>query len=149
MSLNPNPLRRRVDPLLGGFTGGLLTFFDAVPKPGQPNLLETDVLNPHYPNFYRSKGRKVPSDDQDPVPVYFLAVKAEAAFVFPFRLGALPAGEPLETRDELIQQVSGWLKTALSTLGAGAKTAAGYGYFQSFDSDPLGEGVKSIPPEQK
>jgi CRISPR-associated protein Cmr6 len=141
-----DPLRQRLDRLLGGFTGGLLTFFDAVPAPGQKDLLETDVLNPHYPNFYRASKRQVPSDDQDPIPVYFLAVKAETTFVFPFRLGPLPEGELNRARDPLTKQVSGWLETALKILGAGAKTAAGYGYFQSFDSAPLQKGVKSTQP---
>jgi hypothetical protein len=59
-------------------------FYDAVPTPGQKDLLALDVLNPHYPDFYRAKDRKVPSDDQDPIPVSFLTVRAEAAFVFPF-----------------------------------------------------------------
>ncbi len=138
-----DPLRQRIDRLLNGFTGGLLTFFDAVPKPGQQNLLEVDVLNPHYPKFYSSSKRQVPSDDQDPIPVYFLAVKAETAFVFPFRLGSLPEGETRESRDGLTKQVSKWLATALSTLGAGGKTAAGYGYFQSFDTDPGPNSVES------
>ncbi|MFL6235301.1 MAG: hypothetical protein ACJ76N_19355, partial [Thermoanaerobaculia bacterium] len=78
--------------------------------------------------------RQVPADDQDPIPVYFLAVKADTTFVFPFRLGPPPEGELTQTRDPLTKQVSGWLETALKTLGAGAKTAAGYGYFQSFDT---------------
>lgn len=88
-------------------------------------------------------GLQVPSDDQDPVPVYFLAIKAETAFVFPFRLGPLPQGELNPTREQLTKQVTGWLETALKTLGAGAKTAAGYGYFQSFDPPSRQKGVKS------
>jgi CRISPR-associated protein Cmr6 len=122
---------------------------DAVPKPGQQDLLELDMLNPHYPNFYRASGRKVPSDDQDPIPVYFLAVRAEAVFLFPFRLRPLPGGELTQTPEELTKQVSGWLETALKTLGAGAKTAAGYGYFQSFDSTPPPKGVSSTTPEPR
>ena len=138
-----DPLRQRIDRLLGGFTGGLLTFFDAVPKAGQQNLLEVDVLNPHYPKFYSSRDRQWPSDDQNPIPVYFLTVKADSAFVFPFRLGSLPDGETPESRDELTKQVSKWLASALTTLGAGGKTAAGYGYFQSFITDPVLNSVES------
>jgi hypothetical protein len=141
--------RGKPGPFLGGFTGGFLTFFDAVPTPGQKDLLEIDVLNPHYPKFYRSSKRQVPSDDQDPIPVYFLAVKADTTFVFPFRLGSLREGELTETRDELTKQVSGWLETALSTLGAGAKTAAGYGYFQSFGTEPAPNSVELSNPDQK
>jgi len=68
---------------------------------------------------------QVPSDDQDPTPVYFLAVKAEAAFVFPFRLAPLPEGGLSQTREELTKQVSGWLESALKTLGAGAQNRRG------------------------
>ena len=140
-----DPLLQRLDRLLGGFTRGLLTFYDAVPKPGQKDLLALDVLNPHYPDFYRAKNRKVPSDDQDPIPVSFLTVRAEAAFVFPFRLHRLPEGELPQSSEELTRKVAGWLETALKTLGAGAKTASGYGYFQNVEPARLQEGVQSTP----
>jgi hypothetical protein len=74
-----------------------------------------------------------------------MAVKAETTFVFPSRF-PLPEGELTRTRDPLTKQVSGWLEAALKTLGAGAKTAAGYVCFQSFDSAPLQKGVKSTEP---
>lgn len=118
-----------------------------MPQPGQQKLLEVDVLNPHYPKFYSSKDRQVPSDDQNPIPVYFLAVKAEAAFLFPFHLRLLSQEEPSAlgeaSRDQLTSKVRGWLESALKTLGAGAKTAAGYGYFQDLETYPASESVES------
>lgn len=117
--------RRRINSLLAEHTGGLLTFFDAVPSPGQQDLLVTDLLNPHYPDFYRESGRVPPSDDQDPGPIYFLAVRDQAAFEFPYRLRAV--------RDFVVPpelDVRSWLKQGLESWGAGAKTAAGYGYFK-------------------
>jgi CRISPR-associated protein Cmr6 len=126
-----DPVRRRVNALFGEHTGGLLTFYDAVPLPGQDGLLQTDILNPHYPDYYRDPGSHPPSDDQNPVPVYFLAVKPAAAFVFRFRLGPLPQDWPHAGRETLEEEVKGWLRDGLETWGAGGKTAAGYGYFQT------------------
>jgi CRISPR-associated protein Cmr6 len=126
-----DPIRRRVDALFGEPTGGLLTFYDAVPLPGQDGLLQTDILNPHYPDYYRDPGSHPPSDDQNPNPVYFLAVKPGATFVFSFRLGPLPGNWPHADREALVKKVEEWLREGLETWGAGGKTAAGYGYFQT------------------
>jgi CRISPR type III-B/RAMP module RAMP protein Cmr6 len=115
-------LHRRSETLLREHTGGRLTFYDAVPVPGQQDLLATDLLNPHYPEFYRSAGAVPPSDDQDPGPVYFLAVKEQIAFEFPYRVRTLPAVD--RSAD-----VRSWLTKGLEAWGAGGKTAAGYGYF--------------------
>jgi CRISPR-associated protein Cmr6 len=129
--------------LRNGHTGGLVTFFDAVPAPQERNLLETDLLNPHYPEFYRDPARVPPSDDQNPTPVYFLAVRHGAVFEFPFLLADWPEGEPRDeaelqraaalgetTRSTVLSEVRGWLTDGLKAWGAGAKTAAGYGYFE-------------------
>ena len=119
--------RKRMSALLDQHTGGLLAFYDAVPEPGQDGLLQTDILNPHYPDYYDNQGKKPPSDDQDPRPVYFLAVKPGTSFRFRFRTTGRPAEPELE---DLPGKVRGWLQTGLEEWGAGAKTAAGYGYFQ-------------------
>jgi CRISPR-associated protein Cmr6 len=136
-------LRQRIDALLNESTGGLVTFFDAVPAQGENDLLETDLLNPHYPDFYRNPDKFQPSDDQDPTPVYFLAVRPEAAFEFSFRLSPWPEREPrdeperrraealgMTTRDDMLGKITDWLSRGLKSWGAGAKTAAGYGYFE-------------------
>jgi CRISPR-associated protein Cmr6 len=138
--------------LRNGHTGGLVTFFDAVPAPQERDLLETDLLNPHYPEFYRDPARVPPSDDQNPTPVYFLAIRHGAVFEFPFRLADWPEGEPRDeaerhraaalgetTRSAVLAEVRAWLSEGLKAWGAGAKTAAGYGYFEILaqaDSEP-------------
>ncbi len=138
------PLRQRIHALRNGTTGGVVTFFDAVPAPGEQDLLETDLLNPHYPEFYRKPADFQPSDDQNPVPVYFLAVRSRAVFEFPYRVTAWRDHEPWrdeperqraaalgETTPAKVQaQVRKWLTDGLTLWGAGAKTAAGYGYFE-------------------
>lgn len=146
------PWRQRLDEAtiewmerLLGHTGGRLVFYDAVPLSREPDLLQPDLLNPHYGDYYSSEGRDTPpSDDQNPVPVPFLAVRPDVRFAFPYRVrrdrrerwpgGKASDGEAGESGEgdaEVLGQVQRWLEEALTTAGAGAKTAAGYGYFQS------------------
>lgn len=137
----PRDLQRRAKALLAS-TGGMLAFYDAVPTVDSKDLLQLDVMTPHYPEYYKNQGYP-PSDDQDPNPLLFLAVRPGARFRFAFRLGPLPRPEPRDDeekerarvlagtpRDELAKDVKGWLTRGLEEYGAGAKTAAGYGYFQ-------------------
>lgn len=136
------PMRQRLAKLLDTHTGGMVSFFDAVPAPNQAELLQTDIVNPHYPDYYREPANHPPSDDQDPIPVYFLAVRPGVKFSFPFRLATMPQPtardeaeqERLEvivrhTEASLVAAIRRWLVQGLTELGAGGKTAAGYGYF--------------------
>lgn len=131
-------------------TGGMLTFYDAVPAADafdNGELLQLDIMNPHYQEYYSDTGNTIPpSDDQNPNPIYFLAVKPGAKFVFPYRIAAFPPNSDWRDKQEeerwnVLQQngiqnqeairnlVDRWLKIALTEWGIGAKTAAGYGYF--------------------
>lgn len=123
-------LRPAVRRLLAEPTGGLAAFYDAVPAPGQAGLLQVDIVNPHYPDYYNSKGAHPPSDDQDPVPVTFLAVRPGASFRFPFRVTPRAVALSELTQAEIGIRISRWLKEGLETWGAGGKTAAGYGYLK-------------------
>jgi CRISPR type III-B/RAMP module RAMP protein Cmr6 len=137
-------LAARIRDLLESHTGGLVAFYDAVPDPRETDLLQLDILNPHYPDYYDSAGAKAPpSDDQSPRPIYFLAVRPGARFRFPFRLACWPREPPQDeaererllllhglSRDEAAAHLRRWLTVGLTTWGAGAKTAAGYGYFE-------------------
>lgn len=107
--------------------GGAI-FFEAIPaepievEPGNKFALEIDIMNPHYKEYYR--GNTAPVDWDSPNPVTFLAVPAGKTFHFAvgWRRGA--------RQPELCAKAAGWLKQGLKDLGAGAKTAAGYGYFK-------------------
>ncbi len=107
---------------------GRAVFLDAIPRavPGPPPRLELDIMNPHYPEHYGAGAhRRPPTDDQNPRPVYFLAVAAGTAFRF-----AVGWRGPLDAASrELRDQARAWLADGLMALGAGAKTSAGYGYF--------------------
>ncbi len=93
---------------------GAAVFHDALPVDGTFKLA-TDVLTPHYGEYYR--GTAPPAEWLGPVPHTFVTV-VEATFEFV--VGSLVPGVSLEPiRDALVQ--------ALEFEGVGAKTAAGYG----------------------
>lgn len=94
---------------------GKVIFFDALPAT-RP-LLELDVINVHYPDYYRSGA--APTDWQNPTPVLFLAVSKGTRFAFAVASRSAAVAE----------QAMAWLHGALQTTGLGGKTAAGYGHF--------------------
>ncbi len=103
---------------------GELIFFDAVPT--APVKLKADIMTPHYGDWYAKGdeppmrgGSNVPADWHDPVPVPFLVVDKGAAFQFGV---AKRVGSDID-----LSEVVEALSAALQWLGAGAKTAAGYG----------------------
>lgn len=105
---------------------GELIFFDAVPT--APVKLKTDIMTPHYGDWYSKgdqdpagDGSNIPADWHDPVPIPFLVVDKGASFQFCI---ANRADSDIE-----IEKVITALIEALQWLGAGAKTAAGYGRF--------------------
>lgn len=106
-------------PLFGGPGGqGAMIVLDALPA--KPPRLETDVMTAHYGEYY-GQG-KPPGDYLSPIPVTFLAVAGGSTF----RFSLLPHARGDE---ESLQRGARLLKEALETIGAGAKTSAGYGAF--------------------
>jgi CRISPR-associated protein Cmr6 len=98
---------------------GSVVFHDAWPEKWPE--LTVDIVNNHHPLYYR--GEDAPGDWDSPNPVYFLAVKPGAAFTFAL------AKRRFDVSDALVKLAQRWLDGALTELGCGAKTAAGYGYF--------------------
>ena len=99
---------------------GRAVFFDAVPL--VPPRLEIDVMNPHYADYYSEKkdarGHPIPPADYlSPTPIYFLTVGRGSRYLF-----AVAGSEKTQAR--------AWLEGGLRELGSGAKTSAGYGYWQ-------------------
>lgn len=97
---------------------GTVIFFDALPI--KPVKLEADVMTPHYSPYYQSGD--VPGDWHNPTPIPFLVVAEGAEFQF-----AIAPRKPED--EEYKDKVEEWLKDALQWIGAGAKTAVGYGRF--------------------
>ncbi|WP_456321299.1 type III-B CRISPR module RAMP protein Cmr6 [Palaeococcus sp. (in: euryarchaeotes)] len=99
---------------------GEIIFFDALPVPDslRDKMLEVDIMNPHYPNYYQ--GNEPPGDWQTPNPIFFLTVPAGVKFQFciaPRR----------KERVKLLGRTKKLLISALQEHGVGAKTAIGYG----------------------
>jgi CRISPR/Cas system CMR subunit Cmr6 (Cas7 group RAMP superfamily) len=98
---------------------GSVRFLDAIPS-GKPVTVVADVLTPHVKPYYDSMvtGAALvpPAEYHNPVPLMFLTVRGTYAVDL---YGDDEAGVALAAR---------WLAEAGDELGAGAKTAAGYGY---------------------
>lgn len=112
---------------------GKLIFFDALPV--ELIALAQDVMTPHYGKWYEQGGGitepdkepdKVPADWHDPVPVPFLVVK-NARFLFAIA-PRCPAFK------DQVEPALKALENALDWLGAGAKTAVGYGRMERKES---------------
>ncbi len=109
-------------------TGGLI-FFDAIPT--RPVKLKADIMTPHYGKWYEEGASRpnepdtTPADWHDPKPIPFLVVAPEQTFQFAITKRATDAAKGILLTDVITE-----LQLALENLGAGAKTATGYGRMQ-------------------
>jgi CRISPR type III-B/RAMP module RAMP protein Cmr6 len=97
---------------------GTVCFLDGIPA-GEPVIVEADVLTPHVKPYYdgAAAGSPVPpAEYHNPVPVTFLTVRGDYAV------------DVYGSSREDVDLAAKWLAQAGDELGAGAKTAAGYGY---------------------
>jgi len=118
---------------------GSVSFLDALPV--APVALGGDVMTPHYGPWYQQDALnkcKVPGDWHSPTPIPFLTVARDQTFQF-----ALMPRTPADQAD--CEQAAALLKESLATLGAGAKTAAGYGVF---GESAFEQGSRSTEPDQ-
>jgi CRISPR-associated protein Cmr6 len=97
---------------------GTVIFLDALPI--VPVCLEADIMTPHYAEYYQDPEHKPPADWYSPIPIPFLTVAPNT--IFQFGLVSTSANG-----NEDLAQVYLWLPEALEVIGAGAKTAVGYG----------------------
>ena len=107
---------------------GRIVVLDAYPLK-VPALAE-DILNPHYPEYYRNSGQSGPTEDQNPNPVKFLVVQPGTRFVFRVLLRYPLAGDLVKDTERLVELVRDAVHTSLEEEGLGAKTAIGYGRFR-------------------
>lgn len=93
--------------------------------PIEPVKLAVDVMTPHYAGWDASNP---PGDWMSPTPIPFLVCEPGAKFLFAAHPGH--SGKPAD-----VERVWELLVAALDRMGAGAKTALGYGRFrESTDS---------------
>ncbi|MBO7629164.1 MAG: type III-B CRISPR module RAMP protein Cmr6, partial [Bacteroidales bacterium] len=96
---------------------GSIAFLPAVPT--DSGELVVDLVNCHHPKYYGGNLREA-TDDESPNPQFFPAVKENKEFVFSI--------VPIRPDANLVKAKE-WLIEAITTYGAGAKTSAGYGWF--------------------
>ncbi|HVV00601.1 MAG TPA: type III-B CRISPR module RAMP protein Cmr6, partial [Verrucomicrobiae bacterium] len=96
--------------------------------PTTPPVLVVDMVNPHYPAYY-SGGKQQAEDNESPIPNYFPAVEAGSSFGFAVLLNRVPQFSDISSA-ALLKQARAWLERAVTRKGVGAKTAAGYGWFE-------------------
>jgi len=110
---------------------GTIAFLSA--SPNHDPKLELDVVTPHHCAYYESADpHKIATDTEDPVPVYFPAVARQSEgdyFTFPLIPLRLAA-------DGDLYHSKNWLAHGLETFGLGAKTNAGYGWFEMRQTNP-------------
>ena len=99
-----------------------VTLLDMLPT--APPQLAVEIMTPHYSPYYQNG--EAPGDWHSPNPISYLAVDAGATW----QLGILPApGQRPVTKEDVVR-LKAELLEALDWLGAGAKTATGYGQFR-------------------
>lgn len=127
-ALRAEALKLLGSPHLKEFAGSI-AFLDA--RPNRDPGLTLDVVTPHHTKYYESKDpRAVAHDTEEPVPVLFPAVKEQGEndyFTFPLI--------PLRRAEEkLLGFALIALRTGLDAFGLGAKTNAGYGWFDASEA---------------
>lgn len=113
-----------------GPAAGRIIVFDALPN--EPVSLMAEIITPHSADWRitTTPAEKPPADWVSPVPIPFLAVAPGASFQF-----ALAPRAGAQEGD--LDKACGYLAGALEWIGAGAKTAIGFGRFQDRNSLPL------------
>jgi len=98
---------------------GQVIFLDAIPSASAKLALELDVMTPHYEPYYH--GSEPPADYHSPRPIPFLTISPGSEFLF-----------VVVSRDEkLTHRAAELLVGALRQTGVGAKTTAGYGFWET------------------
>ncbi len=124
--------QQNLDCLLGVMERvGQVVFLDALPVAAVK--LQADVMTPHYGEYYRREAP--PGDWLSPNPIPFLTVADGQEFLFAVVPADPKHASCCKPAIELLEQALELLQQALAELGAGAKTAAGYGRFGDFNPD--------------
>lgn len=116
---------------LADHQAGWFVFFDALPI--APVQLASDVMTPHYGEWYEkgsgdtpAAADTVPADWHNPNPITFLTVK-KATFQFGIAVRGGLSEQHRTDAQTALPSVMEVLQVALEWAGAGAKTATGYG----------------------
>jgi CRISPR-associated protein Cmr6 len=117
---------------------GSVMFLDALPV--EPVVLQADVMTPHYGPWNQNEKDAIPGDWHSPTPIPFLTVAPGQTFLF----AVLPRDPSHEQDRKDRKTATHLLAQALETLGAGAKTAVGYGQFVAPEEGKAKAGTPSV-----
>lgn len=124
---------------------GTVAFLSAYPEGAAKLVL--DIVNCHHPKYYSSDDpMAVALDNESPNPQVFPAVEAGAVFKFNLALVSQSRAEAVKKILALppdfnpLAKAEAWLKAGMTDHGIGAKTAAGYGWFQLCDANNSASG---------
>ncbi len=131
----------------GELRAGDAVFLDALPI--EPPTLGVDILTPHMGRWYQEGGSLkdmdeagiIPGDWHDPVPAPFLVVE-DALFSF----GILPRRPSCDAH---IEDLKKCMEKALKYLGAGAKTAVGYGRMAPDEAEQKKLARERLSPDER
>lgn len=104
------------------YSSGSVAFLAATAqysKKAQPKLV-LEIATPHHTNYYNDKQEKKAFDNENPVPIFFPAIEKGATF--DFYIVALKDSADLDFAKKMLEEM-------LRANGLGAKTAAGFGWF--------------------
>ncbi len=133
-------LEKGTDPSFAGgiHNRGALVFWDVFPVPAEGSGLEVEILTPHHAGYYQ--GNNSPHSSENPKPNPFLVIEPGARFRFHVEL------RPMESLPQVLRQrwrelVDAAFAYLFQVAGFGAKTAVGYGVFESTDGNVEGSGA--------
>lgn len=114
-----------VDDIFGSIDReGLVMFTDAYPVACKRNLLEPEVVTPHY----HEVKELIDEASSTPIPMVFITVSP--GVTFRLLLIGVKTFDSRAVKQEVMDKVAGLVAQALSR-GVGAKTSVGYGRFTS------------------
>ncbi len=119
---------------------GAFIFLDAFPEKFPE--FDIDIINRHVDLERLTPPKVTPMDSHTPNPVTFLTVKAGTNFIF--RILPVKSG-----KTEKIELAWEFLEFALKFLGAGGKTATGFGRFLSEKEMKDMKPIKKLKPKDK
>jgi|GEM_PF-1528999 len=106
---------------------GLVSFLPAFPS-AEGFKAVVDVTTCHHPKYYTGKKKRA-TDDEAPNPQFFPAIESGSSFRFILRPLRNHGGGELPSSADVLEWAREFLIEGMSLFGAGAKTAAGYGWF--------------------
>ncbi|NLX24630.1 MAG: type III-B CRISPR module RAMP protein Cmr6 [Lentisphaerae bacterium] len=105
---------------------GSVAFLPAFPVEGDFKAV-ADIITCHHPDYYGGR-KEMATDDESPNPQFIPAIEEGSLFRFVVRPLGRMAGE-VPSSETVMKWAEQFLVEGMTLYGAGAKTAAGYGWF--------------------